>query len=145
MSESGGKIGEAIQVTGSIAEQTYLPALNATIEASRAGEASKGFAVVANQVKDLATETSKATDNIAQRSATQIDTTEATEAIGQVSQIMGQIHEDQNAIAEAFGEQTAMTSEIAQNITEITDGSKQISKNIESVSAACAHANENST
>lgn len=145
LGESSRKIGEVIQVISSIAEQTNLLALNATIEAARAGEAGKGFAVVANEVKDLATETSKATDEITQRiNAIQSDTTEATEAIGQVSQIMGQIHENQNAIADAVGEQTAMTSEIAQNISEVTDGSNQISKNIDSVSAACAQTNENS-
>lgn len=145
LGESSRKIGEVIQVISSIAEQTNLLALNATIEAARAGEAGKGFAVVANEVKDLATETSKATDEITQRiSAIQSDTTEAMEAIGQVSQIMGQIHENQNAIAGAVGEQTAMTSEIAQNINEVADGSTQISKNIDSVSAACAQTSENS-
>ncbi len=147
--ESGRKNGEAIKAISSIAEQTNLPALNATIEASRAAEACKGFAVVASGVKDLAAETSKATDKITQRSAIQSDTSEAAEAaeaaeaLGKVSQIMRQIHKDQNAIAAAFWEQIAMTSEIAQSITEVTDGSKQISKNIESVLAACAQTNEN--
>jgi|TARA_B110000467_G_C18016075_1_gene313132 methyl-accepting chemotaxis protein len=67
LGDSSGEIGQVIKVINSITEQTNLLALNLTIEASRAGEAEKGFAVVANEVKDLTKETSKATEDIAQR------------------------------------------------------------------------------
>lgn len=137
LGESSKEIGNVIKVINSIAEQTNLLALNATIEAARAGEAGKGFAVVANEVKELAKETSKATEEIIGRiSAIQSDTVDAVDAIGQVSQIICNINESQNAIAGAVEEQTAMTSEISRNISEVAMGSSEIAKNISFVADA---------
>ncbi|MEZ6092881.1 MAG: methyl-accepting chemotaxis protein [Pirellulaceae bacterium] len=125
------EIGNVIKAINSIAEQTNLLALNATIEAARAGEAGKGFAVVANEVKELAKATGKATEDIINRIETiQNDTDAAVVAIGQVSEIIQQINETQNAIASAVEEQTAMTSEISRNITEVATGSSEIARNI---------------
>ncbi|MFZ8360693.1 methyl-accepting chemotaxis protein, partial [Staphylococcus aureus] len=67
LASSAEKIGEVVGLINQIAGQTNLLALNATIEAARAGEAGKGFAVVASEVKNLATQTSKATDEIGQQ------------------------------------------------------------------------------
>ena len=137
LGESSKEIGNVIKVINSIAEQTNLLALNATIEAARAGEAGKGFAVVANEVKELAKETSKATEDIIGRiSAIQSDTVDAVDAIGQVSHIISNINETQNAIAGAVEEQTAMTSEISRNISEVAMGSSEIAKNISFVADA---------
>ncbi len=131
LGESSAEIGVVIKAINSIAEQTNLLALNATIEAARAGEAGKGFAVVANAVKELAKETSKATEDIIRRvEAIQADTAEAIDAIGQVSGIISEINESQNAIAGAVAEQTSMTSEISRNISEVASGSKEIAFNI---------------
>ncbi|MFK7737134.1 MAG: methyl-accepting chemotaxis protein [Pirellulaceae bacterium] len=137
LGESSKEIGNVIKVINSIAEQTNLLALNATIEAARAGEAGKGFAVVANEVKELAKETSKATEDIIGRiNAIQSDTVDAVDAIGQVSHIISNINESQNAIAGAVEEQTAMTSEISRNISEVAMGSSEIAKNISFVADA---------
>jgi len=134
LGESSAEISGVIKAINSIAEQTNLLALNATIEAARAGEAGKGFAVVANEVKELAKETSKATEDIIGRIGNiQTDTLEAVDAIGRVSEIIGQINESQNAIAGAVEEQTAMTSEISRNISEVAMGSGEIARSVSSV------------
>lgn len=134
LGDSSAEISGVIKAINSIAEQTNLLALNATIEAARAGEAGKGFAVVANEVKELAKETSKATEDIIGRiGSIQTDTLEAVDAIGRVSEIIGQINESQNAIAGAVEEQTAMTSEISRNISEVAMGSGEIARSVSSV------------
>ncbi|QEG01735.1 Methyl-accepting chemotaxis protein McpS [Stieleria maiorica] len=131
LGESSAEIGNVIKVINSIAQQTNLLALNATIEAARAGEAGKGFAVVANEVKELAKETSRATKHIIGRiEAIQSDTQEAVNAIGLVSEIIREIDESQNVIAGAVEEQTAMTSEISRNISDVASGSYEIVKSI---------------
>ncbi|MCA9033628.1 MAG: hypothetical protein KDA91_00800 [Planctomycetaceae bacterium] len=137
LGESSAEIGNVIKVINSIAEQTNLLALNATIEAARAGEAGKGFAVVANEVKELAKQTSEATEDIIRKIAMiQDDTHHAVQAIGQVTGIIRQISETQNAIASAVEEQSAMTGEISRNISEVASGSGEIAHNITRVAAA---------
>jgi hypothetical protein len=102
------EIGNVVKLITSIAEQTNLLALNATIEAARGGESGKGFAVVAGEVKELARETAKATDDIIQRvSAIQGGTNTAVEAISTISDIVGKISDFSTTIASAVEEQTA--------------------------------------
>jgi methyl-accepting chemotaxis protein len=140
LGQSSAEIGQVIKVITSIAHQTNLLALNATIEAARAGEAGKGFAVVANEVKELAKETAKATEDISRKiEAIQGDTNGAVSAIGQISQVIGQISDIQTTIASAIEEQSATTNEIGRTLAEAAQGSTDISKNIGGVAEA-AHA-----
>ncbi|SDZ10231.1 methyl-accepting chemotaxis protein [Micromonospora pattaloongensis] len=137
LGDSSSQIADVVKVITSIAEQTNLLALNATIEAARAGEAGKGFAVVASEVKDLAQETARATEDIAQRvQAIQGDTAGAVEAIAEISAIIGRINDYQLTIASAVEEQSATTAEITRSVSDAATGSTEIASNIASVAAA---------
>lgn len=139
LAEGAKSIGRVVELIRSIADQTNLLALNATIEAARAGEAGRGFAVVASEVKSLATQTARATDDIAaQIFAIQASTDTAVGSIGTMAQRIADISSLNAAIAAAVEQQDAATREIAENVARAADGSQIVSSNVEGVATSAS-------
>jgi methyl-accepting chemotaxis protein len=134
LSEASTKIGEVVRLINEIAEQTNLLALNATIEAARAGEAGKGFAVVASEVKNLANQTAKATEEIgAQVGGIQATTKGTVESIAAVGGQVRQMNDISSAVAAAVEEQNAATQEISRNVQQASEGTRGVTHSIELV------------
>ena len=136
LSESATRIGDVVKLIGSIASQTNLLALNATIEAARAGDAGKGFAVVASEVKNLATQTSRSTEEIA-RQITEIQATTAAvvEAVGDIGSRISELAQVSVAVAAAVEQQASATQEIARAVTQTGEAAQEVSVRIAEVSA----------
>jgi methyl-accepting chemotaxis protein len=131
LADSSRAINKVVKVISSVAQQTNLLALNATIEAARAGAAGKGFAVVAHEVKELAKETARATEEISGKIETiQLDTKTAIQAIENINAVIDQIDAASGTIAAAVEEQSATTKEIGKHVNEAAREADAISKNI---------------
>jgi methyl-accepting chemotaxis protein len=139
LAESATRIGDVVQLIRAIASQTNLLALNATIEAARAGEAGRGFAVVAAEVKNLATQTGKATEEIETQIATiQGETGATVTAIEKIATVVNNISSVTGSVAAAIQEQSATTREIARNVQQTASGTQEVSSSITMVSSAAA-------
>ncbi|MBS1166592.1 MAG: methyl-accepting chemotaxis sensory transducer [Proteobacteria bacterium] len=140
LSHAAGKINDIIAFISNIAAQTNLLALNATIEAARAGEAGRGFAVVAAEVKELATQTAKATADISdQIGAIQSSTDRAVSAISSIAGTIQSMSDYSSAIATAVEEQGSATNEIVRNVTQASAGTAEVTANIGTVAATTQH------
>ncbi len=128
LSGSARTIEDVVTLINTIAKQTNMLALNAMIEAARAGPAGLGFAVVATEVKALATQTAGATKDIGdQVSAMQRDTAAVVDAIKSIGGTIANVVGICASIAAAVEEQESSTREIADNVARAADGTRFVS------------------
>eukprot|EP00435_Cladocopium_sp_Y103_P079157 s1_g2896.t1 len=134
LAEAATKIGDVVNLISDIADQTNLLALNATIEAARAGEAGKGFAVVASEVKELATQTAKATGEITtQISEIQTVTEQSVAAIAEITKTIGDIDNYSTIVSTAIEEQKNATHEISGSVQQAAQGTQELSESMAGV------------
>jgi methyl-accepting chemotaxis protein len=137
LGEAAGRIDSIVQIIQDIAEQTNLLALNATIEAARAGDAGRGFSVVASEVKGLAEQTTKATQDISNQIKEIQDVAQVSvEQIGEVASSISSIEERLANVSAAAEEQSATTGEISESIRKAAEHSKQISDSVSQLAEA---------
>lgn len=143
LSEAAEHVGSVINLIRDIAEQTNLLALNATIEAARAGEAGRGFAVVASEVKELATQTSKATDEISERiSGIQNSVRDAAGAIENITAKVSEIQSLTSSVAGAIEEQRSANEEIARSARAASDSTGIAAESMNAVAGSIQQTSE---
>ena len=146
LAEDAKQIGKVIHLIRDIASQTNLLALNATIEAARAGDAGKGFSVVASEVKALANQTAKATEEIgSQVSRIQAATVHAVGAIEDITATIREVSEIAVTIAAAVEQQSAATLEISRNVNQAAVGTGTVTQSIGVVTGATERTGFSST
>jgi methyl-accepting chemotaxis protein len=136
-------MGSIVELIQSIAGQINLLALNATIESARAGDAGKGFAVVASEVKNLATQTTKATEDIAKEIANMQNVSEQViQSLGDIMKSVDEVNRYVSGVASALEEQTAVTRDISSNMQTASAGVEHVTQNVSTIANATQQADE---
>ncbi len=134
LAESAEQVGQIVKLISTIAQRTNLLALNASIEAARGGEAGRGFAVVASEVKELAAQTSKATEDVAQQIREIQDATEASVvALRAIGKHVEELEATSVSIAAAVDQQSVAGQDLARSIDLAARSADEVTSNIEHV------------
>jgi methyl-accepting chemotaxis protein len=134
LSDSASQVGQIVEMISTIASRTNLLALNASIEAARGGEAGRGFAVVATEVKELATQTGKATEQVAgQIRAMQETTSASVDALRKIAEQIKQLETTAVSIAAAVDQQSVAGQDLARSIDMAARSSEEVTSNLDQV------------
>ncbi|MFO7750699.1 MAG: methyl-accepting chemotaxis protein [Desulfobacteraceae bacterium] len=137
LGSSARKIGVVVETITDISAQTNLLALNATIEAARAGKAGRGFGVVADEIKHLANQTAKATDDIKEKiGGIQEASLKTSGELKEIIAIINEMNEIVLFVASSVEEQSTATREIVENLSQASGGIDDVNRNISDTARA---------
>lgn len=143
LSNAAGEMGGIVTIIQDIANQINLLALNATIESARAGDAGKGFAIVAGEIKNLALQVAQATEKITgQIGNMQSISSSVVTALGTIQSSIGEVQSGVASVASAIEEQSAVTTQISENMQTASVACADVDLNLRDILSAMEVSNQ---